>query len=163
MSNESYVNHYIELMTSTMTDCIIRNVSLQANAKVTEEVLLEMQQKIANSQDDLKPLYEKIEQLEKIRVKFEDMRSDYDNVKHQVNHIDTFRNELVRERESHQQTREMYEKKVRDLENKIEFLQLTPGKRKKIEESQKVVVSPVEEPTNQFDSEEHITKDGGSF
>jgi hypothetical protein len=41
MNNEKYLNYYIETMTATLTDCVVRNVSLQANAKVTEEVIVE--------------------------------------------------------------------------------------------------------------------------
>ena len=46
MSNENYLNHYVEIMTSTMTDVIVRNISLQANARVTEEVVEEQAKRI---------------------------------------------------------------------------------------------------------------------
>lgn len=146
MGNESYLNHYVELLTSTMTDCIIRNVSLQANAKVTEEVLLQMEKRLTEAEELAEPLRKKIEDLEKIR-------GTYDNVKHQIQHIDTYRNELIREREAHQNTRNEYESKIKELEQKIEYLQLTPSKRKKVDEAKEVSVVPSEEQT----------KDGGSF
>jgi len=146
MGNESYLNHYVELLTSTMTDCIIRNVSLQANAKVTEEVLLQMEKRLAEAEGLAEPLRKRIEELEKIR-------GTYDNVKHQIEHIDTYRNELIREREEHQRTRSDYDSKIKELEQKIEYLQLTPSKRKKVDEAKEVSVVPSEEQT----------KDGGSF
>ncbi len=46
MGNEKYLNYYIETLTSTVTDCVIRNVSMQANAKVTDEVIKEQVEKI---------------------------------------------------------------------------------------------------------------------
>ena len=46
MGNEKYLNYYIETLTSTVTDCVIRNVSMQANAKVTDEVIKEQGEKI---------------------------------------------------------------------------------------------------------------------
>ena len=46
MSNENYVNHYVEILTSTMTDAVIRNISLQANGKISESVITEQQSKI---------------------------------------------------------------------------------------------------------------------
>ena len=46
MSNETYVNHYVEILTSTMTDAVMRNISLQANAKISEGVIVEYQNKI---------------------------------------------------------------------------------------------------------------------
>lgn len=89
------------------------------------------------------------------------LKSDYENVKHQVQHVDTFRNELVKEREAHKQTRNEYNNQIEELNTKIEYLQLTPAKRKKIDETKKVV----EEPTENFASSEQndIVKDGGSF
>ena len=44
--SEKYYNHFIEIMTSTMNDAIIRNISLQANAKVLEEIITEQKIKI---------------------------------------------------------------------------------------------------------------------
>ena len=46
MGNEKYLNHYIEILTSTMTDCVIRNVSMQANAKIIDEVVKEQTENI---------------------------------------------------------------------------------------------------------------------
>ena len=46
MGNEKYLNYYIETLTTTMTDCVIRNVSMQANAKITDEVVKEQTEQI---------------------------------------------------------------------------------------------------------------------
>jgi len=46
MGNEKYLNYYIETLTTTMTDCVIRNVSMQANAKITDEVVKEQSEKL---------------------------------------------------------------------------------------------------------------------
>ena len=35
MGNEKYLNYYVEVLTNTMTDAVVRNISLQANAKIT--------------------------------------------------------------------------------------------------------------------------------
>ena len=47
MENEKYVNYYIEAMTGTLTDAVVRNISLQANARVSNEVIEEQARKIA--------------------------------------------------------------------------------------------------------------------
>jgi hypothetical protein len=86
------------------------------------------------------------------------MRGEYENVKHQVNHVDTFRNELAKERDEHQNTRNNYEAQIKALNDRIEYLQLTPAKRKKIDDAkaiQAVDVLQEETPT--------IIRDGGSF
>ena len=41
MGSENYVNRYVEILTGTMTDAIIRNVSLQTTIKLNEEIINE--------------------------------------------------------------------------------------------------------------------------
>lgn len=189
MSNENYVNYYVEIMTGTMQDAVLRNISLQANAKVSEDVIKELSKTIEELQnfiDNLKHQSEKnigdrenelnsnisnlnitiqghldrIRNLEKQLSELETMRSEYENVKHQVNHINTYRNELIKEREEHLNTRVDFEKQIKDLNDKIYYLQLTPTKRKKIDESK----IKEKQPNILLDNllEENI-KDGGEF
>jgi peptidoglycan hydrolase CwlO-like protein len=75
-------------------------------------------------------------------------RGEFEAVKNQVQHVDTFRNELVKA----QQT-------IKELNEKIEYLQLTPAKRKKIDEANK----PKEVNEVVIESSEDTIKDGGSF
>ena len=88
------------------------------------------------------------------------MKGVYENIKHQVNQIDTFKNELIKERDLHQQTRNDYELTIKQLNEKIEYLQLTPAKRKKIEESN---VSPVVVALDTNSKKDSTIRDGGSF
>ena len=171
MSNENYVNHYVEILTSTMTDAVIRNISLQANAKISEGVIAEQQGKIdrlisevKNYTDNINGTNEQhrntIEGLQNQVNELSGMKAEYENIKHQANHVDTFRNELIRERELHQQTRNDYELKIKELNEKIEYLQLTPAKRKKIDE---IKVPSVVETLEVNEIDNSIIKDGGSF
>ena len=174
MSNENYVNHYVEILTSTMTDAVIRNISLQANAKISEGVIAEQQGKIdrlisevKNYTDNINGTNEQhrntIEGLQNQVNELSGMKAEYENIKHQANHVDTFRNELIRERELHQQTRNDYDLKIKELNEKIEYLQLTPAKRKKIDDSKiTTTVEVIEEPLTLFNIDTTI-KDGGSF
>ena len=145
MGNEKYLNYYVEILTSTMTDAVIRNISLQSNARVTEDVI--------NEQVEKNNEYEKI---------IKNLKNEYENVKHQVGHLDTFRNELNKERENHKQTHNEYKLKIEELNNQIEYLQLTPAKRKKLDEEKDKDL----EKTNQssvLPLIDDTTKDGGSF
>lgn len=175
MSNENYLNHYIEILTGTMSDAIIRNVSLQAQAKVNENVINELSKeldnvstnKIAELEKVIKNYAETIADQQKQLNELNVIRAEFDNIKHQANHVDTFRNELIKEREEHLKTRDEYENKIKELNFKIEYLQLTPAKRKKIDEAntpKEVFVTGlqvVEGPISQL-LEEPI-KDGGNF
>ena len=182
MSSENYINHYVEILTSTMTDAVIRNISLQANAKISESVIGEQQNKIEKLNSEVEKILnvsetEKNNQVANLNGKIEEqknyitnlenqlnelnnMKGVYENVKHQVGHIDTFKNELIKERDLHQQTRNDYELTIKELNEKIEYLQLTPAKRKKIDE---IKVPAVVETLEVNEIDNSIIKDGGSF
>ena len=150
MSNQNYVNHYIDILTGTMTDAIVRNVSLQATAKINEEVL-------NNHQNEL-------EQLRNGNVgQISQLNNEISSLRQQLDHLDTFRNELIRERVEHEKTKSNYEEIIKGLNERIEFLQLTPAKRSKIEA--KTIKLPEPEPEVFEPAIELVTttKDGGSF
>ena len=149
--SEKYVNYYIELMTNTMHDAVLRNVSLQTNLRISEEVIKEQNEKIQELESIVENLKSETigdlqDELEELKV----MRSQYENVKHQVQHLDTFRNELVRERDEHQKTRVEYEIKIQELTKQLEDLQTPPKKKKnmKLDKTTMIVTS---------------TDDGGTF
>ena len=183
MSGEKYLNYYVEILTSTMTDAVIRNISLQANAKVTEEVInnqaktieelkntlesfkidknQEIDSKTNRFENDIKGHLNTINNLNVQLVELNKMKSEYENIKHQVQHINVFRDELIKEREEHQKTRNNFENEIKLLNEKIEYLQLTPAKRKKTE-----TPKGLEETKNVSQEEIEINntiKDGGSF
>jgi DNA repair exonuclease SbcCD ATPase subunit len=230
MANEKYLNYYIETMTTTLTDCVVRNISMQANAKITDEVVNEQAEKIdalVNNNNKLQEIIEelkrnnasiesnavldlknKLSESEKLASKLNDDMNeltskfrDYDSVKNQAVHVETFKGELVRAREETNQVRSEFEGKINALasENtgkinalieqndrtvkeliqkhetekseynnkideliaKIDYLQLPPAKRKKIDELNKEVI-----PTTTLPGLSGIDgpiKDGGTF
>jgi chromosome segregation ATPase len=181
--SEKYVNYYIELLTNTMQDAVLRNVSLQTNLKISDEAIGELNQKVeelenivenlrnetTNSQQNASNEVKKISEdkdkiINDLRNKINNlsaMQNEYENIKHQVQHVDTFRNELNKERNEHQKTRDVYELKLKELQDQIEYLQLPPAKRKKIESSKNIVV---ETPTLlNILTKTDITEDGGTF
>jgi DNA repair exonuclease SbcCD ATPase subunit len=182
MENGDYVNHYVEILTATMTDAVIRNISLQANAKISEKVLNDQSEMIENLNQQIKNSSQQFENLNSnkqqeienlnngksqeiqnylntisnLNGEINKLKNDLvavENIKHQVQHVDTFRNELVKERELHAETRTNFENQIETLKKQIEYLQLTPAKRKKIDEAN-VVIQPI--------VNEEI-KDAGSF
>ena len=241
MGNEKYLNYYIETLTTTMTDCVIRNVSMQANAKITDEVVKEQGERIealaklnselqetvqnlkqtnaANENSVIQDLKNKLtekeqlvtqqsndinemrnrhsKELEELTTKFR----DYDSVKNQATHVETFKSELIRAREETNRVRtelenrinsinaetngkisginEENEKNVRlliqkhetekgnlnnkiaELTEKIEYLQLPPAKRKKIDEQLNKEVGATT--LTGLVASDGVLKDGGTF
>lgn len=185
MGNEKYLNYYVEILTNTLTDAVIKNISLQANARVTEEVINEQvvknekltnelqkfledknnseNTKITNLEQLVQGHLDTINQLTKQVTDLNAMRNEYESVKHQAQHVDTFRNELVKEREEHQKTRNDYDIKIKELSDKIKYLQLTPAKRKKIDEVQTIKTVEVLEESSVLPLVDETIRDGGSF
>lgn len=230
MANEKYLNYYIETLTSTMTDCVVRNISMQANAKITDEVVKEQSEKIdalvklngdlqntikelkdtntlteSTTVQDLKnKLYESEKLVTKLTNDVNELTNkfrDYDSVKNQATHVETFKGELVRAREETNQVRselegkinslasentgkitaltEQHDKNIRELIQKhetekseynnridellakIDYLQLPPSKRKKIDELNKEVVPTTTIPG--LIGTDGPIKDGGIF
>ena len=91
------------------------------------------------------------------------LNNEISSLRQQLEHLDTFRNELIRERVEHDKTKSNYEETIKGLKERIEFLQLTPAKRSKIEA--KTIKLPEPEPEVFEPAIELVTttKDGGSF
>ena len=174
--NHKYLNYYIETMTATLTDCVIRNISLQANSKVTDDVLEEKEktiedlknqidQKNNNTNETVNSLNKRIDNLHDENTRLNNqvsemngIRSEYESVKNQVSHIDTFRNELLNSRKENEVIKSRYEKTISELNSKIEQLQLPPLKKKKID-----VPIKMEESSIEIFALNEQDKDGGSF
>ena len=252
MANEKYLNYYIETLTSTLTDCVVRNISMQANAKITDEVVNEQTEKIdslklinselqsmvvelkeKNSSVEstaVQELKNKLTESEKLviklgndvgelsnkhRAEIDELTSkfrDYDSVKNQAVHVETFKGELIRAREEtnqvrselenrinslasenngkinaltehnektvaallkqnedtinnliqkHETEKSEYNNKIEELLAKIDYLQLPPAKRKKIDELNKEVVPTTSLPDPVVTN--GPIKDGGTF
>lgn len=179
MSGENYINHYVEILTGTMTDAVIRNISLQANAKISEEIITELNRQIQGLKSSLEgyengqstqieglnnSINEHLATISKLNneiVNLNTMRGEYENIKHQVQHIDTFRNELVKSRDEQKKVCEQYESRISELNDKIEYLQLTPAKRKKIDDEKAKLAEPMMNGVLPIMQEP--IKDGGSF
>lgn len=176
MSNEKYVNYYVEILTNTLTDAVIRNVSLQANAKVSEDVIKNQAASIENLKSLENTVQEHVNTINSLKneiATLNNFKIENENIKSQLQHIDTFRNELLKCREDNQKNLADYENKIKELKEQIEYLQLTPAKRKKIDEQKVLLLKKEQEQINQPKQPKAniikqnlptmVVKDGGSF
>jgi chromosome segregation ATPase len=202
---------------------------MQANAKITDEVVKEQVEKIdvlTKSNDELKQVIEELKQninkadnetIQNLKVKVAESElnvsnltnqlselntkyRDYDSVRNQATHVDTFKSELIRAREEtnktrgeleikinslisenngkiealngqhennislliqkHETEKSAFNSKVEELVSKIEYLQLPPAKRKKIDELNKEATPTV---LTDLVGVDGVIKDGGTF
>lgn len=187
---EKYQQYYTKLLNGTLTDAIIKSISYQANIQLANEIIAEQEKTIQDLETSVKDVKKELDDTKVNRNNTENskileletqlkaqstlvtrlqsdlneankLRSEYENVKHQASHVDTFRSELIKERENHKKTRDEYDLKIKELNDQIEYLQLTPAKRKKIDEEKNKKVEDVEINISTLPLEE--VRDGGSF
>jgi len=143
---EKYMNYYVELLSATVNDIVLRNISLQANAKISDDVIAEQQQHVQNAieqQNTINDLNSQISTMQQSITAVEES-------KHQLAHIDTFRSELIKARKENDDLHDYYDRLVTELNSQITYLELTPAQRKKINKINTHELSP-------------IVKDGGAF
>lgn len=215
MNNEKYFNVYVDVLSQTLQQQVLSNVSLQAKIRLNEETLKEYENETDELQKNLKTLnveilekekllndnFEKfklesnLSQTEKERQKNEEisnLRKQIENLHNEVNvlnglkveneknksllgHLETFKNDLIK-------TQEIVKQKdvvIKELNEQIEYLNLPPAKRKKID-LQKAAVIKKEEPKIEVSNEvlntagprakiikqelpNLVVKDGGNF
>jgi DNA repair exonuclease SbcCD ATPase subunit len=148
-ARESQKNAEIERLKSTINgkDEQIKNVTVTKDEQIRN---------ITASKD------EQIKRLQSDVNRLSGIATEYDRVKNQVNHMETFKSELIKERTAHKATIDDYNSQIEELNNRIEYLQLTPAKRKKVNE---IKIVPNDEPVLETSSDNLDTtiKDGGSF
>ena len=235
MNNEKFVNVYIEILQKTLNDWLLQTVSLQANAKLSEDLVTQQSEEIQNLgnkieelsgiiiqlQDKLESEKEKQDENQNSRIQvledevathlktisdLDNIKNQYENVKHQIQQLDGLRNELSATQEQLNKSKKELEeartskvgeeslkeqikklqlehtnsqniitqkngiiekinvekdKAVAELKEKIEYLQLTPAKRKKLDEDK--AKGTTSEATSDLFVSNPLVKDGGSF
>mgnify|MGYP003347853835 FL=1 len=160
MSDENYIKYYVDVLTNTMHDAIVRNVSLQASNKMSEDNINELNKAVTILDAELGSVKEKYEvslmqknnEISQLRSQVEELsriKQEYDVLRSQSDHVNTFRDQLVGLKGQMIQLKSQHEIEVQDLKKQIEYLQMSPAKRKKIDELNKTEIQE--------------TNDGGTF
>lgn len=184
MNNERFFNTYVELLTSNFHDALNKNIVFQAQAKITGEDIEVYKQQISGLQEALEEyktmqgsIEEKDHELLNKNAEIGRLKNEFEQVKAETNHLNTFKNELISARQEIQnkqkeienitsikekekeKIKETYEKKIEELNSKIEYLQMTPAQRRKFD-AKNVVVSNIEDITPIVNND---SNDGGTF
>lgn len=133
MNQEKFINTYIELLNGTLTESINKNLVLHAQKKVAELDLFELK----NNFEEIEKRYnnqlrEKQSEVDSLRFELGEMRKQRDvssseatELKKNVNHIETFKNELIKERNEKEKLLEVIEKLTTEnaklLKPEVEF------------------------------------------
>ena len=114
MSQEKYLNHYVDLLKSTLNDQISRNLQLQATTKTQEEIMKEM-----NTQ--LQSLGQQVQELqntasESVGEKENELNKQVEQLKNQINQLNQSRQNDMKSRSD--ETRNL-NSKISELQNQL--------------------------------------------
>jgi predicted nucleic acid-binding Zn-ribbon protein len=106
MNQEKFVNSYIELLTATITESIQKNLVLQTQKKIAEQELNEANESLKQFDNKNKQeLTVKQNEIDSLKHQLGEMKKQRDisvaesgEIKKSVEHVDTFKNELVKAR-----------------------------------------------------------------
>ena len=178
-----YQQHYTQILNGTLTDTILKSISLQANIKLANEIIAEQDETISGLKDEVEKLKDEKTLSENDRIttlesnlktltesnsrlsvevnNVNRLKSELESLRSQAVNAETFRNELIKERESHQKTKDNYSSQIDELKKQIEILEAPPKKKKNVKSATKVVgeTHQVEQQPNS----DNTIRDGGSF
>lgn len=136
MNQEKFVNSYIELLTATVTESIQKNLVLQTQNKVAEQELKEVLENLNSSDKKYKEeIKSKQNDIDSLRHQLEEMRKQKDvsvaesvELKKNIDHIGTFKDELVKSRKENETllgTIRSLEEKIKEKNQNIENITAT--------------------------------------
>ena len=159
MSQEKYSTYYVELLTSTLNDQILQNISLKANAKVNSEIFEEVSKgyQIISAEneslksDNQKSLSEKEvvknTEIESLRKQILDLQSSKNNEIERINSSRTVEVERLKQQVSLSQTSKNNEIEDIKKRNSEQLQQIQATKNSEVEQLNKVIVELRDEAT----------------
>lgn len=164
---KSTVNSSQKELQDTIVELKKEIESLQANKIVEDNVT------ISNLENTIKSYTATINKLQTDLYEANKLKTEYENVKHQVQHINTFRNEVVKAndtikvlREEKDSLEKTSEEKIKALTDEINLLKTPKAPVKKAKSTKKATEVVVEKPKAKIIKQDLpglIVKDGGNF
>jgi hypothetical protein len=174
MDKEKFINAYVELLNKTLSEAIQKNIVLQVQKNMVEEDILVLQQTVSKIQEDGRSLsLSKQNEIESLKSQLNDSRKqsavatiEKDELKKNIQHVDTFKSELVKSRlelESLSSSLEEKNKELNELKQKLllkekEIYNLKNPSLKNLKKT------PAKKTTSlEINEKEETIKDAGSF
>lgn len=167
--NDKYQKHYNQILSGTISDVMMKNVSYQANIKLANEIISEQEKTIVDSNETVSSLKKEIESLKSNKISIENTKitalentiktqsdtisklnsdlfaankskSEFESFKSQASNVDIFRKELIKERENHDRTRKEFEEKIQELNEQIDALKAPPKRKKTVKKPEEMSI-----------------------
>jgi predicted RNase H-like nuclease (RuvC/YqgF family) len=164
MNQEKFISSYIDLLNSTLTEAIQKNITILAQKNVIEQELKEIKGSTDNSTKGLKDtLSQKDKEIVELKNQLNDARKqkevatgESNELRKNVQHIETFKSELVKTRSEIDRLNLQLEEKQKIIDSlNSEIFALNTKK-----EESKIIKKPVRKLSEEQPS---VVKDAGSF
>lgn len=111
-NNQKILDTFIETLTQTMNEAVMQTVHLKTNAKISDEVIRDQQKQFKELEATHFTLMKAKDELQGELARLNAQKAEFENTKHQVSHLDTFRNELIAARQELEIVKENFQKLV---------------------------------------------------
>ena len=144
--DEKYTNYFIEGLTATMNDAILRTINTQVSLRIANESIQEILNANKGLADQNTKLITKIEEMTRQSEYLANVSIDVRNKEHQLIHLETFKKDLVNV------TRDLETAKItiKKLEDENQALKNSGKNSKKRFQDNSVVFPPVVTDGNSF-------------
>lgn len=130
MNQEKFVNTYIDLLNTTLSEAVQKNIVAQAQKKVFEEDLNDLNELLSAKDKNLKELFDKKEEqirnltneLNDARRQAGSMSSQLEESRTAAQHFETYKNELINCRKRNEELVELINQKDKLILQKDEEL-----------------------------------------
>lgn len=124
MNQEKFVNVYVELLNSTLAEAIQKNIVAQAQNKVNETDLSEVQKSFAEMQKEKDDRIRSLaEELNGARRQIGQLSTQIEQSKMSNEHFETYKNELINCRKKNEELVSLIEQKDKLIADKDKQLQ----------------------------------------
>jgi chromosome segregation ATPase len=169
MDQEKFVNQYIELLNATVTEAINKNLVIQSQKLVLEKELEEVKSTIKGYEDAVKKINaDKNHEIENLKNQLNASRketaiagNEREEMRKNIQHVETFKAELVKTRSRITELEEAVSEKDKIIDEKEELITNLLAEKNKPADVGNTWVKKT--PTKKKITTKEIVKDAGKF
>lgn len=153
MNQEKFVNCYVELLNNTIAESIQKNLVLQTEKRVADQIMkemadtfrkkeIELENIIIEKQKDIETLSNELLELQNEKSIF---FSDSEELRKNVNHLHTLKSELIKERKENQKLKDELNKVTPIVEEEVVEIKANTETGEVNKKKKEKVIKPIED------------------
>lgn len=144
MSDNKYINAYVDIAIGTIHEYLAANIQLKAQNKITNDLVLEKDQVIASLQADIVSINKNNTDMQALQNSAKTWEDSYNAMKNKISHMDALTKQMIEMKKEIT----LRDEKIKELEDKLVELNKKSKKKQqavvepKIEKEELVLITP---------------------